>query len=352
VRLALQIGPELWRKRDGVQRSIALAQAAEQAGFDTIWASEDPDGWDAFGALNVLATATGSIRLGTGVTNPYLRHPNLIAASVTTLDRSSGGRAFLGLGRGEPDWYRKAFAMELGSPLKRVEETVALLRQWWGPDQKAIGEGEITVRNWRRDFAPVGTPQIYLAGTGQRIQELAGRVADGARFNNLASIPFLTRSVGAVLRGAESAGRSIARLRIYAGPGLTITAFDAQIEEALERKKTTIALIHALPGMAQQLEGLSPEFDVEGILAEVRRHMRTNEILGRGGSFADVRREGDLTAARAAIPLELVDRVAVVGPVDRVLPKLREYARIGITDIFVDPAQVRDPDLLAALLSI
>src|SRR5829696_655070 len=147
MRLALEIGPELWRKPGGVQRSMERAQSAEQAGFDTIWASEDPDGWDAFSALSVLATATERIHLGTGVTNPYLRHPNLIAASVATLDHASGGRAFLGLGRGEPDWYRKAFAMELGSPLKRVEETVALLRQWWGPDQKASGEGEITVRN-------------------------------------------------------------------------------------------------------------------------------------------------------------------------------------------------------------
>ena len=122
MRFALDIGPELWRAPDGVRASIELAQTAEEANYDTIWASEDPDGWDAFGALNVLARETRRINLGTGVTNPYLRHPNLIAASIATLDRSSNGRAFLGLGRGEPDWYRNAFGMELGSPLKRVDD--------------------------------------------------------------------------------------------------------------------------------------------------------------------------------------------------------------------------------------
>src|SRR5690606_35882173 len=136
------------------------------------WASEDPDGWDAFAALSTLAVRTERIALGTGVTNPYLRHPNLIAASVATLDRASGGRAILGLGRGEPDWYRTAFGMAIGSPLRRVEETVGLLRKWWGANQVATGSGEIEVRAWRRAFGPVARPPIYIAATGPRMQAL------------------------------------------------------------------------------------------------------------------------------------------------------------------------------------
>ena len=349
MRFALEIGPGAWLKPDGVQQSIELARTAEQAGFDTIWASEDPDGWDAFGALAVLGRRTERIHLGTGVTNPYLRHPNLIAASVATLDRSSDGRAFLGLGRGEPDWYRTAFGMDIGSPLKRVEETVKLLRQWWSPEQVAASEGEITVRNWRREFRPLGTPPIYLAATGQKMQTLAGRIADGVRFNTLASLPFLKRSVAAVQEGASRAHRPLANIRVFANPNLTITERDDQIENVLESKKTTIALIHALPGMDQQLLGLESEFDIEAILAEVRRHMRTAEILARGGSFADLRREGDLPSARKAIPTALVDQVALVGPVDRVRRRLKEYAALGITDVFVDPAQLQDADQINEL---
>ena len=345
MRLALSIGPGLWLKPNGVEQSIAKVRLAEQAGFDTVWASEDPDGWDAFSALSVLARSTERIHLGTGVTNPYLRHPNLISGSVSTLDRASNGRAFLGLGRGEPDWYRTAFAMEIGSPLARLEETVGLLRQWWGPDQTARGEGEITVRDWRREFSPLGNPPIYIAATGSKTQALAGRVADGIRFNTLASLPFLKRSVATFQDGAIAVNRDPSDLRIFAHPNLTITERDDQIEPVLERMKTTIALIHALPGMDKQLDGLESEFDVEAILARVRRHMRTDEILARGGSFADLRREGDLDAARKAIPAELVDRVALVGPVERVIPRLAEYAEIGITDVFADPDQLADPGL-------
>jgi 5,10-methylenetetrahydromethanopterin reductase len=352
VRLAVDIGPSLWLKPNGVEQSIAKVRSAEAAGFDTVWASEDPDGWDAFGALAVLARETDQIHLGTGVTNPYLRHPNLISASVSTLDRSSNGRAFLGLGRGEPEWYRNAFAMELGSPLAHVEETVSLLRQWWGPDQTARGEGEIPVRDWRRAFPPLNAPPIYIAATGPKMQRLAGRVADGVRFNRLASVSFLKRAIATVKEGALSENRNPAALRIFAHPSLTITERDDQIEPVLEGMKTTIALIHALPGMDKQLEGLESEFDIAAILERVRRHMRTDEILARGGSFADLRLEGDLDAARKAIPTALVDRVALVGPVERVLPRLAQYAEIGITDVFANPDQIRDKEIIAQVRSL
>jgi alkanesulfonate monooxygenase SsuD/methylene tetrahydromethanopterin reductase-like flavin-dependent oxidoreductase (luciferase family) len=80
--------------------------------------------------------------------------------------------------------------------------------------------------------------------------------------------------------------------------------------------------------------------------------MRTEEILARGGSFADLRREGDLDAARKAIPLELVDRVAVVGPPERVVSRLAEYAELGVTDLFAAPDQLRDGQLRNEILSL
>ena len=169
--------------------------------------------------------------------------------------------------------------MELGSPLEHVRETVNLLRQWWEPNQTASSDGEITVRHWRREFSPLGAPPIYLAATGRKMQALAGQIADGLRLNTLGSVPFLKRSVETFLEAATSVNHDPADLRIFANPGLTITANDDQIEPALERKKTSIALLHALPGMDQQLEGLEAEFDIEAILARVRKHMRTEEIL-------------------------------------------------------------------------
>ncbi len=237
MRFALELGPDNWLKRGGVQATTELVRRAEQAGFDSVWASEDPDGWDAFGVLGHLAASTERIALGTGVTNPYLRHPNLISASVATLDRASGGRAFLGLGRGEPDWYRTAFGMKIGSPLKRVEETVSLLHQWWSDDQIASNEGEIPVNAWRREFRPLGTPPIYIAATGPKMQALAGSIADGMRLNTLASQSFIEDAIENSFAARRQAGKPREGFRIFAHPSLTITESDAATEAALERKR-------------------------------------------------------------------------------------------------------------------
>ncbi len=165
LRFCLALTPGRWAGASDpeaeVARTLAQGQLADAAGLDAILVSEDPDGWDAFAVLSALARSTERIRLGTGVTNPYLRHPNLIAASVSTLDRLSGGRAFLGLGRGQTEWYSRAFGMSTGKPLAVLEETVDLLRSWFQAPHRATGHGvsgespHFPVEDWGRVVNPV-----------------------------------------------------------------------------------------------------------------------------------------------------------------------------------------------------
>ena len=348
----LELTPHVWTRAasptGGIQHSLELARQAEGLGFDSVWLSEDPDGWDAFAALILLARETHRIRLGTGVTNPYLRHPNLIAASVATLDWVSGGRAFLGLGRGQAEWYGGAFGMNAGRPLARLRATVDLLRQWWRPPHVATGEGEVVSRGWRRSFGPLSEPPIYLAATGPATLALAGEVADGVRINELASVEYLAEAIGIVKRAARDAGRDAEALRIFYHPSIVVVRTEAERVAALERKKATVALIHALPGMDRQLE--TPGLDVATIMAGVRRAMRTEEVLAEGGGFPELRERGDLTAAKRAIPAELMARVALVGTLDEVRRRVDELAAVGVTDLFFDVDRPHDPADLRALL--
>ena len=102
--------------RAAAEKTLALGTAADRAGIDSLWLLEDPDGWDAFAVLGAIARQTENLRLGTGVVNPYYRHPAQIAASVTTLDWLSGGRAFLGIGRGQTEWYERAIQLDGDQP--------------------------------------------------------------------------------------------------------------------------------------------------------------------------------------------------------------------------------------------
>ena len=341
LRFALDLGHGEWEKaqRTGdvagaVARSLAVGHLADAAGIDTLWVSEDPDGWDALAVLGALAARTTRVRLGTGVVNPFYRHPSLIAASLATLDALSNGRAFLGFGRGQTEWYRTSLGMKVGKPLAALEETFHLLRQWWTEPYRAeagTGATEFPVAGWQRTIGPVQVrPPIYLAAVGPKALSLAARYADGLLFNDLSSRSFMAEAIAQVRAEAADAGRNSSELRFFARAGVTVTD---DPELIYERRKATIALIHTLPGMERLLA--TPGVDIERIMADVRRVMRTEETLARGGGFPDLRKAGDVAAARKLIPTDLMAELVVAGPVDAVRARLADFAAIGITDVFL-----------------
>lgn len=336
--------------REAVARTVEIGRIADRAGIESFWIMEDPDGWDALAVLGAVAQVTERIRLGTGVVNPYYRHPSLIAASMATLDLLSGGRAFLGIGRGQAEWYATAMGIPVGRPVHALEESFDLLHQWWSPSMRATsGENatEYQVRGWERVFRPLqaGVP-IYLAAVGPRALSLAARYCDGVLFNDLSSIQFMGEAITRVRKDAAAAGRDPEALSFFARTAITITD---DPETVYERRKNTVAIIHALPGMESLLT--NDGFDVERIIADVRRVMRTDEILAVGGGFADLRRGGDLAAARAAIPTDLMRELVVAGSVDEVRQRIVQLQEIGVTHTFLaTPAPDTTVESLADLL--
>lgn len=346
-------GPQRRGSRADVRRAIddlvAFAVAAERAGVDSFWLSEDPDGWDALQMLAVIARETDRIRLGTGVINPYYRHPALIAASLSTLDAISDGRAFLGFGRGQTEWYERALGMPVGSPVAAIEEAIGLLRQWlqrpWIADAPPEAT-EFAVTRWERVTGPVQEHvPIYLAAVGPKSLGVAARHADGVIFNDLSSTTFMERAICEVRQQAVAAGRDPDAIRFLARSAVTITD---DPEAVWKHRKGTVAMIHALPGMERLLE--TPGFDTGAIMAQVREAMDTKAVLKRGGNFPELKRAGDLAAAKRHIPIELMRELVVAGPVDDVRRRLRRYREIGVTDVFLARPK-GDPDRLAEIVA-
>lgn len=360
LRFCIDPGPAGWVRsqqsgdsqaiRAAVQRTIDLGIAADRAGLDSLWLLEDPDSWDAFAILGAIARQTTNIRLGPGVVNPYYRHPSLMAASVTTLDFLSSGRAFLGLGRGQTEWYDRALGMNIGSPTKRLPETISLLRQWWTEEMFARSlpnMEELGVQGWQRELRPLQnhTP-IYLAAVGPVAMKIAAEWADGVIFNDLTSFDFMRDQISNVKRMAAAVGRDADALTFYARCQVTVTN---DPEALYEKRKTTIAMIHALPGMERLLQ--SDAHDIDTIIADVRKAMRVNEILEAGGAFSQLRTKGNLQAAREAIPTSLMSELVVAGDLPTIRRKLSDLADIGVTHVFLAaPATIEDlPGIVKSL---
>lgn len=151
---------------------IEFIQQAEALGLDEVWLGDEGPARDPLSVLAAAATRTRSIRLGVGITNPYVRHPAMTAVSMMTVHELSGGRAMLGLGVGG-NLALGPLGITPVHPLATVRTALRTIR--------AVVRGE------RNDgYSPPATAMtapdlpLYIGSRGPLINRLASRAADGA----------------------------------------------------------------------------------------------------------------------------------------------------------------------------
>src|SRR5215470_15812417 len=98
MRLSVMIAPERGHHREKVAQLVADAQAAEAAGFTSIWVPQIPGDFDAFTAITLIGQSTERIELGTAVVPIQTRHPIAMAQETLSNQAVCGGRFTLGLG--------------------------------------------------------------------------------------------------------------------------------------------------------------------------------------------------------------------------------------------------------------
>ena len=128
---------------------------------------------EGYTTLGYLAALTSRVRLGLLVTGTTYRHPGLLAKTVTTLDRLSGGRAVLGIGAA---WYEREH-LGLGVPFpplaerfERLEETLQICRQMWSDDDGAYAGRHYRLVETVNVPPPVQRPHppVMIGGAGER----------------------------------------------------------------------------------------------------------------------------------------------------------------------------------------
>lgn len=158
---------------------IAVAQAADRLGYAAFWTGESW-GRDAFTVLTMLAGHTQRIGLGTGIVTVYSRTPGLIAQSIASLDRISGGRAILGLGSSGriviEDWH----GVKFDHPVGRTREYIDIIRMALSGERVNYEGRFYRLKRFRMGVQPVQERiPMYVASLGQRNLELTGAMADG-----------------------------------------------------------------------------------------------------------------------------------------------------------------------------
>ena len=175
MRFSLRLNNDL-----SVSEHVTLAQAAEAAGFDQYWVSNDLFLRSGPVILAAVAQATRRLEIGTGILNPYTLHPGEIAMLAATLDELSGNRFNLGIAAGAGE-FLKWVGMAQETPLAAVRETILAVRALLAGERAAL-DGRFlrwTEEAYLRFAAPRVTP-IYVGAMGPKMLALTGELADGA----------------------------------------------------------------------------------------------------------------------------------------------------------------------------
>ncbi|MBI3404634.1 MAG: TIGR03842 family LLM class F420-dependent oxidoreductase [Acidobacteria bacterium] len=291
-----------------VERIIGLSKQAEAAGFTYGWMFDSHVLWmECFPLMTLMLTNTKKMRVGPCVTNPAVRDITVTSSLFATMNLISGGRAELGIGRG--DSSRRVLGKK-PTTLETLEEAIRIFRELTSGRQIEY-EGTATKMPW----AAGGTPRVWIAGYGPKALKLAGRIADGVilQFADPDLIAWCLESVRA---GAKEAGRDFSKIEIMSAAPVWV---DSNLEKCRERVRWFPALVsnHVMDLIARyKPEELPPAL--------------THYVKDRAGyNYLHHAEVGSDNAQ--FVSDEVTDRFCLVGPASAHREKLAALKKAGVT---------------------
>ena len=308
------------------QISIPMEQVleAERLGFDSVWTAE-AYGSDAVSLAAWILARTERIRVGTSIMQVPARTPTCAAMTAMTLNALSGGRFVLGLGPSGPRVVEGWYGVSYARPLTRMREYIDIVRQviaraaplehdgyhyqipYHGPDATGLGKPMKSILR--------GDPSmpIYTAAITPNGLKLAGELADGVfpvwmnpdRFDLLG--PHLQA-------GFDLAGNGKDLSRFDVAPMVYVVLGD-DLEACRQPVREHLALY--IGGMGPREKNFYNRYAIDmGYEAEARR-------------IQDLYLEGRKVEAAAAVPDQLIDDCALVGPAERIRDQLQRWKAAG-----------------------
>ena len=290
-------------------RFLELMQLAEENGFEYGWTYDSHILWhDAYPLLTLLAANTKTMKFGHCVTNPGTREPTVTASSYATLHAISGGRAVLGIGRG--DSARRVIGYK---PVKMAEfeDSCRMIKDLMNgrPVEWNGKELELT---WAKDRERI---PMYVAAYGPRALGVAGRIADGVIIQ-LADPVIIQWIMDQARAAAVEAGRDPDELECLVCAPSIVTD---DLQEAREAVRWFPAMVsnHVM----DLIERYGFESDIPEELTEyvrVRKFYDYDEHSRVGAKHGEF------------VTDEICDRFCVLGNAEQATTKLKELESVGV----------------------
>ena len=309
--------------------AVGLAQRVEEVGFDRLGVSDVVFWPDCFVLQALIADATSRVHIGAMVTNPYTRHPAVLAGMLSTLQEHSGGRMFLGIGVGAG---LEDLGMDYPRPVRALREAIVGIRGLLAGERVELA-GELFPMQGASLIRPPQVPVPISVGTRSRqIMQLTGELADIALVGARHFTPAMADQYrGWLAEGAARVGRDAGEVEV--APRLTLCVSD---DAALARGSVVRYVAHYLAIIRP------PELDPDRLAA-------IDAALERStGWYFDLDRHDD-PALVDLVPDEWITNYAVVGTPAEVVDQMAAIAELGFTSASLNLAAVMRSDMATGL---
>jgi F420-dependent oxidoreductase-like protein len=341
MKLGLQMG--YWGAQPPAN---ALEQVieAEKLGYDSVWTAESW-GSDALTPLAWWGSRTSKIRLGTDLIQLSARQPTATAMAALTMDHLSGGRFVLGLGVSGPQVVEGWYGMPFPKPLARTREYIDIIRKVLAREERVTNDGPHYPLPYPgglglgKPLKPITHPMradtpIILGAEGPKNVALAAEIADGwfPIFYSATHEDMYRDQVEEGWSRRSDARRPKEEFEIMPTVAVVI---DDDIDRAADALKPMIALY--VGGMGAR--DMNFHFDV---FCRLGYEAEANKIQ-------ELYLDGKQADAIAAVPLEMVEEITLVGPKEKIRDELQAWEESLVTTMLIGAGNIDTMRTMAEL---
>ncbi|MCG8590035.1 MAG: TIGR03857 family LLM class F420-dependent oxidoreductase [Proteobacteria bacterium] len=306
---------------------IAEVQQAEALGLGAAFLSERFNVKEAATLSGAVGAVSSEIGIATAATNHSTRHPMVTAAFAMTMHRLTGGRFSLGLGRGIAPMF-DAFGLPRIKTAE-IEDFVGLMRRIWR-GELVVGHDGPAGRYPLLTMGPDYDEHIPMTFTafGPNSLALGGRAFDAVVLHTFFTDETTARSVAAVKRAAEAAGRDPASVRVWS----CFATIGDHLPEDLRLKKTVGRMATYLQGYGDLMvktNGWDPQV--------LKRFREDAFVAGFRGALDATATVEELEHVAGLIPEEWL-AAAATGSAEQCVSKIQGQFELGCDGVILHGA--------------
>lgn len=315
----------------GFAETAAEVADLEKAGLDIVFVPEAYS-FDAVSQLGYLAAKTSRVELASGILQLFTRTPTLTAMTAAGLDFVSDGRFVLGIGASGPQVIEGFHGVPYNAPLGRTREIVDICRQVWRrekvehqgkhyqiplPAERGTGLGKPLkiINKPVRERIP-----IIIASLGPKNVEMTAEIAEG--WQPLFYYPEKAAEVWgeSIAKGKAKRDPELGDLQIYAQTPLAI---GDDVDHMFDWVRPMVALY--VGGMGAKGKNFYNDLAIRYGYAKEAETIQELYLAGKKEEAA------------AAVPVELLRSISLIGPEGFVRERVAAFAEAGVTTLNVTP---------------